>query len=69
MFKGKGSKGDTNGKGQGKGRQWKEPEWTPQWSPPAQTASLPRAAWNNFGKGKGHGKSKGTEAPFDAQNL
>jgi hypothetical protein len=69
MFKGKGSKGDTNGKGQGKGRQWKEPEWTPQWGQPAQTASLPRAAWNNFGKGKGHGKSKGTEAPFDAQKL
>ena len=76
MFKGKGHKGGPNGKGpgkglpwhetdwtpqKGKGRQWHEHEWTPPWSHPAQTA------WNP--KGKGHGKQKGHEAPFDAQKL
>jgi hypothetical protein len=92
MFKGKGNKDGAKGKGQGKGRQWREPEWTPlwsptarstqdalnsnnntewlqPWSPPEPVANSPQNAWTSNDKGKGNGKSNGSQAPLDAQTL
>jgi hypothetical protein len=44
-------------------------EWLQPWSPPEPVANSPQNAWTSNDKGKGNGKSNGSQAPLDAQTL